>query len=108
MKDQQDCALNDLEELRGTELFLKSQDNNEISSCCLRLLPFCSSIFRQTNDDNTRNVSEYDLLISRIQSLTHFLEVDFRDEEDESISSTLHDRRLTILLVQHKSKFFPQ
>ena len=31
----------------------------------------------QTNDDNTRNDSEDDLLFSRIQSLHHCLEVDF-------------------------------
>ena len=31
-----------------------------------------------------------------------------RSKEDELISSTLHNRRLNILLVQHRSKFFPQ
>ena len=36
------------------------------------------------------------------------LGVDFHDEEDESISSTLHNRRLHFLLVQHRSKFFHQ
>ena len=76
--------------------------------CFLLLLPCFSSICRQTNDDNTRNVSEDCLWFSRIQSLHHFLWVDFHDEEDESISSTLHNRRLNILLVQHRSKFFPQ
>ena len=59
-------------------------------SCFLLLLPCFSSTYRQTNDDNTRNVSEDCLLFSRIQSLHHFLWVDFHHEENESISSTLH------------------
>ena len=70
-----------------------------IFSCFLLLLPCFSSTCRQTNDDNTRNVSEDRLLFFRIQSLHRFLEVDFHDEEDELISSTLHDRRLNILLA---------
>ena len=90
-------------------MFLMNQYNTGILCCfLLLLLPCFSSTFRQTNDDNTRNVSEDCLLFSRIQSLHHLLWVDFHDEEDESISSTLHNRRLNILLVQHQSKFFPQ
>ena len=37
MKDQQDCVLNDPEELGGTRLFLKNQHNTEIFSCVLPL-----------------------------------------------------------------------
>ena len=50
VKDHWDCVLNDLEELGDKEfLVLTSQYNVEIFSCCLRLLPFCSSKFHQTN-----------------------------------------------------------
>ena len=38
-------------------------------SCCLRLLPFCSSTFQQTNVEIAQNRSEDNLIISRIQSL---------------------------------------
>ena len=108
MKDQQDCVLNDLEELGGTRLFLMNPHNTGIFSCFLLLLPCCSSTFRQTNDDNTRNDHEGDLLFSRIQSLHHCLEVGFHDEEDKSISSTLDNRRANIFVVQHQFKFSPQ
>ena len=40
--------------------------------------------------------SEDELLISRIQSLHHCLEVGFHDEEDGSVSSTLDNRRATV------------
>ena len=90
MKDQYDCVLNDLEEL-GTELFLKNQNNTEIFSFVLLLLPCCSSTFGQTNDDNTRNVSE-DYLLSRIQSLHHCLKVGSHDEEEYSAVLTLGKR----------------
>ena len=56
----------------------------------------------------TRNVLEDCLWFSRIQLLHHFLDVVFHDEEDELISSTLHNRRLNILLVQHQSKILSQ
>ena len=83
MKDQQDCVLNDLEELKGKEfLVLMDQYNTEIFSCFLLLLPFCSSAFHQTNVENTQNGSEDNLLFSRIQSLHHLLEVVSHDEED--------------------------
>ena len=104
--DQWDCVLKDLEEFGGTRLFLLNQYNTGIFSCFLLLLPCFSSIFRQTNDDNTRSVSEDCLCFSRIQSLHRLLGVDFHDEEDESISLTLYNRRLNILLVQHRSEFF--
>ena len=57
MKDQQDCVLNDLEELGGTELFLKNQYNTEIFSCVLLLLLLCcSSTLNQTNVETTQVV----------------------------------------------------
>ena len=74
--------MNDLEELGGKEFLLKDRYNIEIFSCFLLLLRCCSSTFRQTNNDNTRNGSEDDLLISRIQSFHHLLEVDYHDEEE--------------------------
>ena len=77
MKDQQDCVLNDLEELGDKEFFLIDQYNTEIFSCFLLLLPCCSSTFHQTNVENTQNGSEENLLFSRIQSLHHLLEVDY-------------------------------
>ena len=82
MKDQSDCVLNDLGELGGTEVFLKNQHNTEIFSFVLLLSPCFSSTFRQTNGDNTRNVSEDHLSVSRIQSLHHCLEVVLRVEEE--------------------------
>ena len=51
--------------------------------------------------------SEDYLLFSRIESPHHCFEVDFHDEEDWSISSTLDFRWANILLVQHRSKFLP-
>ena len=57
-KDQQDCVLNDLEELGDTRLFLKNQYSAGIFSCFLLLLPFFSSTFHQTNEGNTGNISE--------------------------------------------------
>ena len=44
----------------------------------------------------------------RIQWLHHHLEVDCHDEEDWSVSSTLHNRWSNNLVVQHRSKFFLQ
>ena len=65
--------------------------NTEIFSCVLLLLPCCSSTFRQTNDKTQNDPKDY-LLFSRIQSLHHCLEVDFHDEEDESVVLTLGKR----------------
>ena len=84
MKDQYDCVLNDLEELGDKELFLKNQNNTGIFSFVL-LLPYCSSTFRQTNDEIAQNGSEDNLVISRIQSLHLLLEVDDHDEEEYSV-----------------------
>ena len=61
MKDQQDCVLNDLEELGGKEFLMKNQYNTEIFSCFLLLLPLCSSTFHQTNVENAQNASEDNL-----------------------------------------------
>ena len=69
------------------------------------ILPWCSSTFLQTNVDNTQNGSEDCLFFSKIQSLHHFLEVDYHDEEDSSVSSTLLNRRANIFLVQYRSNF---
>ena len=92
MKDQWDCVLNDLEEIGDKEfLVLTSQYNIEIFSCCLRLLPFCSSTYCQTNVERAQNRSEDNPLISRIQSL-HLLEVDHHDEEEYSVVLTLGKR----------------
>ena len=93
MKDQWDCVLNDLEELGDKEfLVLIYQYNIEIFSCCLRLLPLCSSTFRQTNVESAQNGSEDDLLFSRIPSLHLLLEVDHHDEEEYSVVLTLGKR----------------
>ena len=93
MKDQWDCVLNDLEELGDKEfLVLIYQYNIEIFSCFLLLLPCSSSTFRQTNVENAQNVSEDDLLFSRISSLHLLLEVDHHDEEEYSVVLTLGKR----------------
>ena len=77
--------MNDLEELGYREfLVLMDQYNIEIFSCCL-LLPFCSSTYCQTNVEIAENRSEDNPLISRIQSLHLFLEVDYHDEEEYSV-----------------------
>ena len=55
------------------------------------------------------NVSEDFLQFSRNELLHYLLDVHvFHDEEDESISSIFHNRRMNIPLVQHRSKFFSQ
>ena len=108
MKDPRDCVLNDLEVLGGKEILLKDRYNTEIF-CFLLLLPLCSSTFYQTNDDNTKNISEDTPLICRIQSLHHLLEVDYHDEEEwSSISPTRDNQWRKNLVVQDRSKFFPQ
>ena len=69
MKDQRDCVLNDLEELGDKEfLVLTSQYKIEIFSCCLRLLPSCSSTFHQTKTESAQICSDDHLLVSRILS----------------------------------------
>ena len=67
----------------------------------------CALPLHQTNVQNAQNGSEDDLLISRIQSLHHLLEVDYHDEEEWSVSSTLDNRWKNNLVVQYRSKFFP-
>ena len=85
--------LNDFEELGGEEfLVLMSQCNTEVFSCFLRLLPFCSSTYCQTNVEIAQNRSEDSPLISRIQSLHLLLKVDHHDEEEYSVVLTLGRR----------------
>ena len=82
-ENQWNCVLNDLEELGDKEFFvLTGQYNIEIFSCCLRLLPFYSSTFHQTNAWSSQIPSEDNLLISIIQSLHLLLEVNDHDEEE--------------------------
>ena len=92
MKDQQDCVLNDLEELGGKELVLKHQYNTGIFFSLLLLVPSMLSIERQTNIENTQNRSKDNLFFSRIQSLHHLLEVVYHDEEEYSVALTLGKR----------------
>ena len=64
IQDQWDCVLNDLEELGDKEfLVLMDRYNIEIFSWFLRLLPCCSSTFRQTNVEIAQNGSEDHILI---------------------------------------------
>ena len=98
MKDQWDCALNDLEELGDNEfLVLMDQYNIEIFSCFLHLLPLYSSTFHETNVENTQNGSEDNPLISWIQSL-RLLEVDDNDEEYSVVWHWVSDRRISFWL----------
>ena len=72
-----------VEELEGKEfLVLTGQYSFEISYCCLRLLPSCSSIHHQTNIESTQFCSEDHLSVSRIRSLHLLLEVVLRVEEE--------------------------
>ena len=65
VKDQWDCALDDLQELGNNEfLVLTRQYNIEIFPCCLRLLPSCSSTFHQTNIESAQIRSEEHLSFS--------------------------------------------
>ena len=81
-----DCVLNDLEELEelGCKEFLvlTDQHNIEIFSCCLRLLPSCSSTHHQTNAESTQICSEDHLSLSRIRSPHLLLEVIVHAEEE--------------------------
>ena len=81
--DQWDCVLNDLEELGDKEsLVLTGQYNIEIFSCCLRLLPSCSSTYPQTNVESAQICSEDHLSVSRIRSHHLLLEVTVHAEEE--------------------------
>ena len=82
------------------------QYNIEIFSCCLRLLPFYSSTFHQTNVESAQIRSEDNLLISRIRSLHLLLEVDHHDEEEYSVVLTLGKRQAKKFLAQYQSKIF--
>ena len=73
----------------------------------LFLLPCFSSTCRQTNEDNTGNVSEDYLLFSRILLLHHLLDVlVFHDAEDWSIFFDTGQSESQNSLVQHRSKFY--
>ena len=89
-------------------MFLMIQYNTGIISCFLLLLPWLSSTCRQTNEDNAGKKFLKMVFDSQEFNRSVVLEVGFHDEEDELISSTLHDLRANILLVQHRSKFFHQ
>ena len=82
------------------------QHNIEIFACFLRLLPLYSSTFHQTNVEIAQDNSKDNLLISRIQSLHHLLEVDDHDEEEHSVVLTLGKRLANNLLAQYQSKIF--
>ena len=98
---------NDLEELGDEEfLVLTDQYSTEIFSCCLSLLPSCSSIPHQTNAESSQNRSEDHLLISRIRSLHLRLEVMLRAEEECLVFLPLGTLDRVELLVQCQSMFF--
>ena len=104
--DQWDCVLNDLGELESKEfLVLTNQYNIEIFSCCLRLLPLCSSIQHQTDIENAQICSEYHLSVSRIQSLHLLLKVVLLVEEECLFFLPLDKLDRIELLVQYQSIF---
>ena len=99
--------MNDLEELGGEEiLVLTDQYSFEIFSCCLRLLPSCSSIHPWTNAESAQIRSDDHLLISRIRAPHLLLEVILRAEEECSVSLPLGTLDRIELLVQYQSMFF--
>ena len=107
VKDQWDCVLNDLEKLGDKGfLVLTSQYKNENFSCCLRLLPFYSSTFHQTNAESSQICSEDHLSVSRIRSLHLLLEVDHHDEEEYSVVLILGKRYSNKFLAQYQPKIF--
>ena len=74
--ESMDFVLNNLEELGDKEfLVLTGQHNIETFSCCLRLLPSCSSTYRQTNVESAQISSEGHVSVSRIRSSHLLLEV---------------------------------
>ena len=110
VKDQWDCVLNDFEEL-GDKIIScpdESQYSIEITSCCLRLLAFCSSTFHQTNAESSQNRSEDSLLISRIQSHHLLLAVIDHDEEECLVFLPQGTLDQIELLVQYQSIFFQE
>ena len=82
------------------------QYNIETFSCFLRLLPFYSSTFHQTNVEIAQDRSEDNLLIFRIQSHHLLLEVEDHDEEQYSVVLTLGKRYANNLLAQYQSNIF--
>ena len=108
MSDQKDCVLNVLEELGDTQLFLKKQYSTGIFSFFLLLLPSMLSTCYQTNEGNARNISEYFLYFSRIERLNLLFDIHVVNDEEDTLSSILHNRRKNISLVQHQSQvLFP-
>ena len=109
MKDQWDCVMNDLEELRGKEfLVLTDQCSIEIFSCCLRLLPSCSSIHHQTNIKSAQICSEDHLSVSRIRSHHLLLEVILHAEEEYLSFLPRGTLDRIELLVQNQSMFLQE
>ena len=109
VKVQWNCVLNDLEELESKEFFvLTDQYCIEIFSCCLRLLPSCSSIHDQTEIENTQTCSENHPSVSRTRSLNLLLEVINRVEEECSLFLPLGTLDRIELLVQYQSTFFQE
>ena len=105
MKDQWDYVLSALEEL-GVKEFLVLMGQNKMKSFLVASasLPLYSS----TNVEIAQNGSEETPLTSRIQSLHLPLEVDHHEEEEYSVVLTLDNRWANNLVVQYRSKFFPQ
>ena len=64
---------------------MTDQHSIEIFSCCLRLLPSCSSIHHQTNIGSTQIYSE-DHLFSLQNSIAHLLLEAFLRVEEECLS----------------------
>ena len=101
--------MNDLEELGGKEfLVLTDQYSIEMFSCCLRLLPSCSSVHHQTNIESTQTCSEDHLSVSRTRSPHLLLEVVLRAEEECLVFLPLGTLDRIELLVQYQSIFFQE
>ena len=99
MKNQLDCVLNVLEELGDKQLFLKYQSSTDIFFLILLLLPSMFSNNRETNKELVGIDSEDVLQFSRIELLRLLLNAHVvSDEEDTSLSSILHTRRMNISL----------
>ena len=106
MKDQWDCVLNDLEELEDKFfIVLTGPYNMEICSCCLRLVPSCSSTFHQTIKESAQICSEDHLLVSRIRSPHLLLEGTLRVEQECSFFLPLGKLDRIELLIQYPSIF---
>ena len=96
-----------LEELGCKEfLVLTDQYSIEFFSCCLRLLPSCSSTHRQTDVESSQICSKDHLSVSRIRSLHLLLEVILRVEEECLVFLPLGTLDRIELLVQHQFILF--